>query len=852
MPAEDLYRRAKDVFLRICDAPADARDAILDEACGGDDELRAEVGSLLRHDDEDGAFGDALPAGTIVGGFEIVRVIGSGAMGVVYEARQRTPERAVALKIVRGGAVSPSVHQRFEQESIALARLQHPGIAAVFGAGVDQESGAPYVAMELVRGIALDAWAGDGATSLRDRCAMLTGIADAVQHAHQRGVIHRDLKPGNILVDGEGTPKILDFGIARLTGDDTEASTLRTLPGQVIGTLAYMSPEQAAGDPDAIDARTDVYALGALGYELLSGQLPIDVRDASLPGALRAIQDDQPRRLGLLDRRLRGDAETIIATAIDKDPERRYASAAAFADDLRRMLRDEPIAARPATTLYQLRKFAQRRKGPVIAAGVIAATLVLGTGVSVAFGVQAGRQRGLAEQRFEDVRAIANTMLFDLHDALETVPGAVDARRQLVATGLAYLDRLAQDAGEDPALLEELAEAYFRIGDIQGNPHRANLGDAEAALQSYATSIELRRRLATITPSDASTVALARTQLAAAETLASTTRAGELSAQLRIAIETIEGVATPEAEGLRVTAEQRLGTALINMGQPDDAIEHFRLALAASERLASGGDPMLVRRLTIGLNGLGLTLVRLGRPEEALPYLERSMAIRAETARLNPQSARAQRDLALVHHRLGDVRRDTDDADGAIEHYRAARDILATLAGADEADARAQFDASVAEEKLANALLDGELLDDARRGFADALRRRRQLAADNPGNELYEMAGAIAVERVAHCDRLLGEHAQARDGYRQAIATARSGLDNDPGDVRLWTVVGVAQKGMGASYLDATDADPAEARRWLEQSAATLAAMRQSEMVPTRNTLTEARLNELLVRCERP
>ncbi|MEQ8316979.1 MAG: serine/threonine-protein kinase [Phycisphaerales bacterium] len=847
MTSESLYQRAKDAFLRVCDAEPAERVALLEEICAGDEALRAEVLSLLSHDLDDGAFGDHLPPGSTLGDFEVVRVLGEGAMGVVYEARQAHPERMVALKVVRGGAASASLRRRFEHESAALARLQHPGIAAVYEAGFDRATGAPFFAMELVQGRPLTAHAAE--LSLAQRVELLAQVADAVHHAHQRGVIHRDLKPGNILVDQQGRPRVLDFGIARLTADDGTAATIRTLPGQVVGTLAYMSPEQASGDAAAIDVRTDIYALGAVGYELLSGQLPLAVRDMPLAAALGAIQDDEPRRLGTLDKRLRGDLETIISTALEKDASRRYPSAAALADDLRRWLRDEPITARPATTLYQLRKFAKRRKGPVITGGVIAAMLVVASIVSVAFGVHAQRQRTLAEQRLVDVRALANTMLFDLHDLIEPLPGAIEARRRLVRTGLEYLDRLAQDAGKNPELLEELAEAYFRIGDIQGNPRRANLGDAEAALASYATSIDLRRRLAEAVPSEASTIALARTELAIAETLTSTPRADESADYAQRTLDTLDGLETNAADEVRLLAEQRLGTAMLNRGQPDEALEHFSRALEASERLAAGGDPVLVRRLTIGLNEMGLTLARLGRADEALPYLERSESLRAAAAEANPGSVRAQRDLALVQHRLGDVRGDMGEKDEAVRLYASARDALAGIAQADSSDARAHFDWSVAEEKLANAQLRVDRIEEAKQGFANARDLRTNLADANPENRLYRMASAIAIERVAHCDRLRGNHDAARLGFHDAMAIARDGLEDNPSDVRLWTVLGISQRGLGESFLDADDANAEDARRWLNEARATLDDMAARGMTPTRSTLSAEVIDALLLRC---
>ena len=250
---------------------------------------------------------------------------------------------------------------------------------------------------------------------------------------------------------------------------------------------------------------------------------------------------------------------------------------------------------------------------------------------------------------------------------------------------------------------------------------------------------------------------------------------------------------------------------MLNRGQPEAAIAHLERSIEAAERLAADGDPTLVRRLTIGLNLMGLTLSRLGRNVEALPYLDRSLALRTAAAQADPASVRAQRDLALVRHRLGDVHGDLGDADRSIELYEAARDTLAGIARADANDARARFDWSIAEEKLANVLLEADRFEEARAGYAASRRLREQLAIENPTNQLYRNASAIAIERIAHCSRLLGEHDLARAGYQGAIAVATPGLEADATDVRLWTVLAIAQKGLGQSYLDASTADAEQA-----------------------------------------
>jgi WD40 repeat protein len=320
------------------------------------------------------------------GHFRIVRLIGEGGMGAVYEAEQDSPRRRVALKVLRTGFGSPSLIRRFEREAEILGRLQHPGIAQIFEAGFAAPSEGlseqPYYAMELLQGVSLTQHCKRNDLPVRTRIEILARACDAVQHAHDRGIVHRDLKPENILVLSDGQPKVLDFGIARdlLPGP---APTLHTGTGQLVGTLPYMSPEQVAGRNDAIDARTDTWALGVIAFELLTGRLPHDLDRRAPPEAMRLIQEEDPPRLGSIDRALRGDLDTIVAKALEKDPARRYAKAGDLAADLRRWLADEPVSARPPSAVYQLAKFARRNQ--VLVGGVAATlvTLLLGTTVAV-------------------------------------------------------------------------------------------------------------------------------------------------------------------------------------------------------------------------------------------------------------------------------------------------------------------------------------------------------------------------------------------------------------------------------------------------------------------------------------
>lgn len=453
----DRSQRVESLFQDACDLDAEARDAFLRRECGADLELLVEVQSLLMHVDAaapDFLEGDSADASSPVldsmdirataeqsdipsafGRYKIIRRVGQGGMGTVYEAEQDNPRRRVALKVLRATFDRSNVLRRFEREAHLLGTLQHPAITHIYEAGVADtlSGGQPFIAMEFIDGVAINAWARDAGRSVTERLTIVADIADAVHHAHERGIVHRDLKPGNILVNTAGKPKILDFGIARVTDNDIQTVTLQTEVGQLMGTVPYMSPEQVLGDSSQIEATSDVYALGVLLFELLADRLPLDVRGRSIPEAVRLIQEQEPSRLATIDSRYRGDIDTIVLKALEKEKERRYQTAAELAEDIRRHLRDEPIHARPATTFYQLRKFAQRNKklvGVVVFAfvGLLAATILTTT---FAFSESKMRQRADAETAKAN-RAAYRSSLLAAQAAMGT-HDVINARRILAA-----------------------------------------------------------------------------------------------------------------------------------------------------------------------------------------------------------------------------------------------------------------------------------------------------------------------------------------------------------------------------------------------------------------------------------
>lgn len=360
-----------------------------------------------------------------IGPYQIKEILGRGGMGIVYLAEQQSPRRKVALKTIRGDSVTADTLRRFQHEPEFLARLRHPGIAQVFEAGSADVGGVsvPYYVMEYVEGRPVTEHVADADLGVEEKLHLLAKICDAVDHAHRKDVVHRDLKPTNVLVDAAGEPRVLDFGIARLLGDDRRA-TRNTDPGAIVGTLPYMSPEQVAGQGE-IDARADVYALGVLGYEILSGGLPIPVQGLPLHQASQAIADQDPIRLGACDPAFRGDLETIFTRALEKEPSRRYASAAALAADLRRFLGHEPIAARPPSTWYALTKLARRNRA---AFSATAAIVVLALAGAVFWGLRERTLRTAIAREQETLAAVLDFHLAMLSSTARAVGGGANVR----------------------------------------------------------------------------------------------------------------------------------------------------------------------------------------------------------------------------------------------------------------------------------------------------------------------------------------------------------------------------------------------------------------------------------------
>ncbi|MEM7202286.1 MAG: bifunctional serine/threonine-protein kinase/formylglycine-generating enzyme family protein [Planctomycetota bacterium] len=516
MSSAARYARVHQILGRARSLHGERLDAYLAQACGHDTALRDDVLALLAagRDDETDAFSDDKIAGVraqledmftdasvtarppeTIGGYRILRQIGRGGMGIVYEAEQQSPRRTVALKVLQPGLVRDDLLKRFAQEALVLGLLQHPNIASIHDAGTcDLGFGTmPFFAMELVAGQTLTDFVRDHDLDVRARIGLVARICEAVQHAHERGVIHRDLKPANILVSEQAgsagpQPKILDFGIARSTDHDKQLSTLQTRTGQLLGTLSYMSPEQVRDSAAAIDPRSDVYSLGVLLYETLAGELPLDLEGHSITEIGRIIQEVDPVPLGRVNPECRGDLQTVCAKALAKDKQLRYGSAAELADDLQRWLATEPVLARPQTTFYHIAKFARRNKALV---GGVAATLlvaIVGAIVATSYAIDAFAANAELQTANTDLETARN----EAQDSAEKATAAATREKQRADEVLQLAD--LQDLDELLARADRLWPTY----PMHSDAYREWIADAEklvAQLPSHrATRDELRAR----------------------------------------------------------------------------------------------------------------------------------------------------------------------------------------------------------------------------------------------------------------------------------------------------------------------------------------------------------------------
>lgn len=700
------------------------RDAFVRESCA-DDSLRIELDRLLAAHDRAGSFldGSALAsfgedltawAGRRLGVYEIAHEIGRGGMGVVFLAT-RVDElfrKQVAIKVLRSNLDGRELLDRFRRERQILASLDHPNIARLIDGGTTEE-GLPYVVMDYVEGQPIDTFCRDQHLSIEKRLQLFQTLCSAVHYAHQNLVVHRDLKPSNIVVTRDGQPKLLDFGIAKLLQSDLPGETRTGLRPM---TLDYASPEQITGE--VITTASDVYALGVVLYQLVSGERPYPRNSHSEHDMMRHICDHMPEApskairdqtdsdgsIRKLQRQLAGDIDTIVLKALRKEPSRRYSSAEQLSDDITRYLTGLPVLAQNDTVTYRTVKFVRRHTIAVAATALIIMAFFGGV-VAIAREARiaererqfADAQRARAERRFNDVRRLASSFLFEFHDAIAHLPGSTPARKLVVSKALEYLGSLESEAGSDISLQQELATAYDRVGDVLGNPALANLGDTAGAISAYRKALAIREGIAAKDPTLARSPIVSYEKVGGAEFAA-----GNLASafsHFRKAMEMREQwfrVEPHNADVAQRVAEMaaRLCTGLVLLGDTPGALANCRRCDALTNTLleAHPADVALRTQKAVNMIALGNALRLSGQPKEAADTLQTAVNQFRPLMAVDSTNADLQRRAAIAHAYLANAELDLHDRTAATENYRAAIGLLQGLVSADPSNVRFRTD----------------------------------------------------------------------------------------------------------------------------------------------------------------
>ncbi len=729
----ERWRKIEEIFQAIAEHPTSEREALLTQACGDDQELRTEIASLLSHQGGSGFIESAIKGGaqlmerdeheslirSRIGAYRVTALIGSGGMGAVYAAVRDDDQfrQQVALKLVKRGMDTQFVLRRFRHERQILASLEHPHIARLLDGGTTAD-GLPYFVMEHITGQEITRYAETHHLSIHDRLRLLRQVCAAVQYAHQKLIIHRDLKPSNILVTDNVEIRLLDFGIAKLlTPDNSDDGLAQTATGIQLMTPEYASPEQVRGLE--ITTATDIYGLGLLLYELLTAQKAHHLTSHSPLEIERVVCETEIAKPSAvakstrLRRQLTGDLDNIALMALRREPERRYQSAEQFSDDLRRHLEGLPVRARQDTLGYRAGKFARRHKLGVAAVMLVILSLVGGI---VATSYQARR----AERRFQQVRKLANTFLFDFHNKIKDLPGSTDAREMVVKTALEYLDSLAQEAGNDPVLQMELAHAYLGVGDVQGDVRAASLGHAREAMESYRKALALAEALAARTPDDLSVLRL----LSACYVKLGDTQAE--TGDTAHGLETLgQGLRVGEAVYARNTGEladlmllirgyERLGDAQLHHRDAAGALTSYRRTLQVSQRRAADfPSDQAQNSLALTHSRVGDALAEGGDLEGTMASYGEAVQIREKLVRDYPSNAVFRRELKVVYNWLGNFSGNPQfinlgDRDAALKYYSKGLVIAEELAAADLKNAAARLDLAVSVGKMGDILSDSD------------------------------------------------------------------------------------------------------------------------------------------------
>ena len=816
MPTD--LKKARELFLHaVGKLPPEQWDSYVAEACGADTELKEQLGRLLQIHREAGSFLNAptpeLDAaieqprherpGTQIGPYKLLQQIGEGGMGVVYMAEQTEPvKRKVALKVIKAGMDSQQVIARFEAERQALAMMDHVNIARVLDAGTT-ESGRPYFVMELIHGVPITKYCDDHHLTPRERLELYVPVCQAIQHAHQKGIIHRDIKPSNVMVtlyDGKPVPKVIDFGVAKATEQKLTERTLFTQYGTMVGTLEYMSPEQAEMSAMGVDTRSDIYSLGVLLYELLTGSTPLShkrMKEASYAEILRLIKEEEPPRPSTrlsesggalasisaqrqmepaeLTKVVRGELDWIVMKCLEKDRDRRYETANSFIADVQRYLSDEPVQACPPTAWYRFRKFARRNRRALAtaAAGVLVLVMAV-VGLTVSNVriteeeartkqalveakvnlVAAHKQRERAEANFERAMYVVEKMLMRTStEHLASVPKMEQVRQRLVEDAQALYQGFLDQESSDPEVRKQTGRVYLRMAEMY-----RHLGQPALAEEACRKGLDVARKLVTDFPNVPSYGA----QLAAVHTT--------------------------------------LGHFLRQMpGRRQEAEETIHQALLLQKKLADDFPRNTAYRLTLADNyhELGYLLWTCGRSQEAEEAYRQALQLQRELVAESPTNATFQSRLCHMLNSWGILLRADNRLGEAERVHREVLGILDCLPAEIKELARTHGHLALVLRQLGRA-------EDAENATRHALGFSQVEAAESPSVATYRQELALRHRQLAILLAATARPQEAEKAYRQALDVQKKLLEEFPGLTACRGHMAMTQNDLG-NLLASTD-----------------------------------------------
>ena len=933
-PAE--WQKIKEIFNGAIDLPEIERAMFLENY---DEDLRRRVEKLLKADESAENF-IAEPAfvevgfsptdetdfyvGTQIDSYKILEEIGHGGMGTVYLASRRDDfEKRVALKLIKRGMDTNSVLKRFMMERQILARLEHPFIANLLDGGSTAD-GLPYFVMEYVEGLPVTKFCDAKNLNIKERLELFQKLCSAVAYAHQNLVIHRDIKPSNILVTTDGTPKLLDFGIAKLLHPDWSLETNEATATMFrVMTPEYASPEQIRGLP--ITTASDVYSLGVVLYELLSGERPYKI-ESRLPAEIAQIvlteepvrpssvvsrpllvesetnrnqqpttDNEQNRKSQIVNRKsLSGDLDNIILKALRKEPTRRYNSVQEFSDDIRRYLAGLPVTATADTSLYRLNKFVKRHRTGVLTGGLIVLTLLAATTIPTWQAVVARREQTKAEQRFNEVRQLANTVLFEYHDGIAKLPGSTPLREKMVKDALAYLDNLAAEKIDDASLQSELASAYFKVGEVQGAPAKSSLGDYGGGLESFRKSLAIREKLFEKYPTDEqikldlsrsyqmvghlsqvtddlpaafenygkafellNSMPTAKRDFANLHTRFATALA--IGGKLPEAIENFrksvamlkELVAqNPDDRDLKLDLGKNsvlLGDALEEANSLDEALEIQRAAYAVLQPLVTENDTDSQRAALSAFGRIGDVLFKLKQFREALEIQQKSLAADEKTLVIDPNNALARRDVQVDYYKIGRIYAELGQMSEAIANQRKCVEICEKAVATNPESSESRGDLGVAFYFLAEMYEKSGNLPEALNFYRKAIELEESNAKADPTNTVTARSVSEDYIKIGGVLLKLGNRTDALDAFLKALEIREQVAATSPESAGARVVSANLFESLGDFYFSQ---DVKQAKTRYEQSLAAWQELQRDNTILVSDAKKPDEVRQKIEKCE--